>query len=496
MIRRMNASLTVKLFCITCVLLMLACLLTYAFVAVSLPASYQVSLIGNLEKETEQLVDALSQVSVEESGALLRTFQMETGTSITVFDASEQPVEIDGISEDWRTLYDGLVVGIMMSESESSSDVLEDRSTGETTVTASGTYIAADASENDAAVGYQVQFADSEEPYTLVVTDNTGMAGGMEEALLRILPWLAGAVLLVSLLGAFIFSRYVTRPIVRLSAISQRLSALDFSWDTEITRKDEIGILSQSLHTLSERLSIALNDLKGQVARERTLQQKRAALFSSISHELKTPLTIIQGQLEGMIAGIGVYKDRDVYLQKTLDTAVQMGALVQQILTIFRMEHDDFSPQMASLDLSALLEESLAAHEILLAQRNMAVTRHIEAPLAILADRRQILRMFSALLTNAAQYSPAGETLRVNATRSDGHISITLENTGARIPEEELPQLFDAFYRVEPSRNRALGGTGLGLHIAGTILDRHGAAYALENSPDGVRFWMRFPQTS
>ncbi len=158
-------------------------------------------------------------------------------------------------------------------------------------------------------------------------------------------PWLLLAMLLFSAACAFFYSRYLARPIVRLSGIAQSMAELDFGWQCQEQRRDEIGVLGRSLDHMAQQLSGALTELKqandalrGEMEQERELERQRLAFFSAASHELKTPITILKGQLTGMLDGVDVYRDRDKYLARSLQVTGRMETLVQEILTISRME--------------------------------------------------------------------------------------------------------------------------------------------------------------
>ena len=178
-------------------------------------------------------------------------------------------------------------------------------------------------------------------------------------------PWLLLALLAFSLLCALIYSRYITRPIVRISAIAGKMAELDFHWDCGENRRDEIGRLGRSLDELARRLDGALTDLetanqalRGEVERERELDRQRMAFFSAASHELKTPVTILRGQLAGMLEGVGVYRDRDKYLLRSLQVTGRMENLIREMLAISRMETGSVAVRREAVDLSALSSAS------------------------------------------------------------------------------------------------------------------------------------------
>ena len=193
-----------------------------------------------------------------------------------------------------------------------------------------------------------------------------------------------------------------------------------------------------------------------------------------------------------MLDEVGVYRDRDRYLARSLQVTSRMEALVGEILTISRMESGT-GLRKEELDLSRLVEEQLEQDRELLDQREMDLSLSLAPGLVLRGDPSLLGRAVDNLLSNAALYSPAGARIRVRTLRLDGRPTLVVENTGVQIGAEALPRLFEPFYREEQSRNRRTGGSGLGLYLVKMILDRHGARCEIENITDGVRARVIFP---
>ena len=290
---------------------------------------------------------------------------------------------------------------------------------------------------------------------------------------------------------------------IRISRIAERMAGLDFQWKCGGRRSDEIGVLGRSLDEMAFRLSAALAKLEEanqalqlEVDRERELDRQRAEFFSAASHELKTPVTILKGQLSGMLEGIDVYRDRDKYLLRSLQVAGRMEQLIQEMLSISRMENtpDAFRPE--SLELSSLLKNQLALDKDLALLRNQRITTDLADGLAVEADSALLSKAVENILSNAFLYSPEGARIRVWCGLIQDQPAFAVENSGVHIPEEALPHLFEAFYRIESSRSRSTGGSGLGLCLTKMILDRHKASCAVENTEEGVQVLVRFPASS
>ena len=203
-------------------------------------------------------------------------------------------------------------------------------------------------------------------------------------------------------------------------------------------------------------------------------------------------MTILKGQLSGMLEGVGVYRDRDKYLLRALQVTGRMERLVGEMLALSRMERGSDALKREPVDLAALLAERLEQDGELFRQRGQRLLSDLNAGATVAGDAALLGKAVGNLLSNAALYSPEGAEIRVWCGLLDGRPALTVENAGARIGEEALPRLFEPFYRAEGSRSRATGGSGLGLCLVKTILDRHGAACTIENTADGVRAAVRF----
>ncbi|MDO4323230.1 MAG: HAMP domain-containing sensor histidine kinase [Lachnospiraceae bacterium] len=333
------------------------------------------------------------------------------------------------------------------------------------------------------------------------------VAGGMQpvnqamEILRQIFPYIFGVSVAVSLLFALVGSLYLTSPIVRLSRISRKMAALDFSDQYTGGRQDEIGELGRNLNEMASNLSgtlknlkLANDKLKSDIELERELERKRIAFFSAVSHELKTPITILKGHISGMLRGIGAYQDRDYYLQRSMETTEKMEDMVGELLTVSRMESNTFVTQIT--DLAELMRLQLADLTELMEERDLELEAELPEHLYAEVNSGMMEKVFRNFLTNAIRYTPSGEKNQIRiflreASEEEGQNGIfcSVENTGVHIPEECLPRLFDAFYRVESSRSRKTGGSGLGLYIVRMALEQHGASYGVENTLEGVRFF-------
>ena len=478
--RKLAESLTVRIFLLTFLLLLGAGGLTFALIAWATPITYTAVISDRLQAQVADLTQQLAQTNLADAGPILDAFVRESGAEVALTAPGGAEADTGSLlvlpEEDWQ-------VAVTMSGADNSVQTYEadtyqvqiDRADGVVTATQTGILTT------------QITFADQEGTYQLLVSPQLRLANQAVEALGRVAPWLALALLAFSLLCAFGYSRYITRPIVRLNGIAGRMAELDLQWVCGERRRDEIGQLGRSLDKMARRLSAALTDLetanqalRGEVARERELDRQRMAFFSAASHELKTPVTILKGQLAGMLEGVGVYQDRDKYLLRSLQTTGRMERLIGEMLSISRMESGSAAVRQETVDLSALMAQQLALDRELLEQRGQQLVSALTPGITVPADASLLGKAVGNLLSNASRYSPEGAEIRVWCGRLEGRPALSVENTGARVSGDALPHLFEAFYREE------------GLYLVKIIRDRHGAVFTIENTEEGVKATVRF----
>lgn len=296
-------------------------------------------------------------------------------------------------------------------------------------------------------------------------------------------------------MGAFLCSRVLVGPVLEISRVSQRMARLDMTWDCRVNRADELGILANNLNTMARRLDAAMKALESaneklreEMAHITELSRQRRDFFAAASHELKTPLTILKGQIESMILGIGKYKDAGTVLPETLKEVENMERLVKEILTISKIEMEGLAGKTAPVPLADTLAKVTEALLPLARERQIAVQSEIAGDVAVSGNASLLEKALHNILSNAIRHSPEGAKVLIHLTPS----VLTVTNTGASIPQEDLPALFTPFYRVEKSRNKSTGGSGLGLYLVKTILELHGFQYRVENTETGVAFSVEF----
>lgn len=465
MIRKVKSSLFAKVFFITAAMLLCVSLLVYGLLAWLMPQTYSNRLNAVLDERTQAFISELGQVAFSDSGGLFDQFisDMEIN-SARLYNGNGDwiPLPTKEFDNEWGVNYPlTAVTGL-----------------GETSPVLSNQYY--------------FSFSDSSDRYTLVVYGEAEHISELQQSFIRILPII---LLMVSFVISGLYSRMITKPVLEISRISEKMSDLQLYWTVDGQRTDELGTLGKSLNRLSRNLSAALSDLQNanrkleaDIEHEREMEQARTNFFSAVSHELKTPITIMKGQLEGMLLGIGAYKDREKYLTRTLEIANTLETMVQEILTISRLETAGADLKKDRLDCIQIMKCYLNETEDLIAQKDLQIHFDMPSPVFINGNKMLMEKVFSNLIGNAIKYSPQGADIYISALTEHERAVFSVENTGVHIPEDSKHKLFDAFYRVEQSRSRKTGGSGLGLYIVQEILRQHGSVCTVCNTQSGVKF--------
>lgn len=317
--------------------------------------------------------------------------------------------------------------------------------------------------------------------------------------ILYFIPFFIVFSVLIAMAMSFIYSRAISKPLIHINDVAKKMANLDFTEKFKIIGDDELSQLSNSLNEMSDnlysticKLEAANVELKSDIEKQIEYDKQRKNFIATISHELKTPITIISGQLEGMIYNIGPYKDRDKYLNKSYEVVQDMKDLVHEILNLSKFEKHGFELKKQQIDLSLLLRDILGSLDFLIKEKQLKVDININSEIYVSVDKTLISKAIINIINNAIKYSPEGERVKVNLT-VDKYPRLVVENFGVRIDDGDLKEIFNAFYRVDKSRNRNTGGSGLGLYIVKMILDLHQhIKYNITSSQKSVIFAIDF----
>ncbi len=446
--KKIKSSLWLKIFLLLTTLLFAVSILLYGTIMAVMPASYKYALTSNYTEQVSRLIADLEHHDLDDAtqkiyefcinnnaGALLSGNQTSLSFGEGIFDEQQREQNV--------------------FQTASASLALEN-----------GTY-------------------------TLQITMSARAVNQLTETFWRLLPIVGIAVLTISLIASYFVTRLLTKPILEISDISKRLTTLDMTWRCDTSRTDEVGTLALNLNTMAARLDSTLKELsaaneklQADIEQERRQEKLRVDFFRAVSHELKTPITVLKGELEGMIYQVGEYKDRDTHLRQSLRTVNDMELLVKEILSASRMAGSDFSLTLSDVDLSQLVRECCRKWQGAAEDREQRFQAEIEDGRTCQGDMALLQKAVSNIIGNAVAHSPSQAEISVTLA---GNI-LQVRNSGVSIDSANLEKIFEPFYRVDRSHNRNTGGSGLGLYIVKTILERHGFSFRMNSTDDEVCF--------
>lgn len=305
-------------------------------------------------------------------------------------------------------------------------------------------------------------------------------------------------LIMVSILLSSFYSSFISKPLVTLTSVANRMSNMDFTVTCETNRDDEIGSLAKSLNFLSKNLQAALLDLKqknekleNDIEKERQLEIMRKEFIANVSHELKTPIGIIEGYAEGIKDGIVTGEDTKLYLETIIDESKKMSVLVSNMLELSKLESGTTKPNPEAFNINRLISKVLKKHSPEFDEHKFKVNFNSSNPYSyVYADTFQMEQVLTNLITNAIKYTPPGNEINLNIEEGLDKFKISIQNMGVNIPDDEINKLFDKFYRLDKSRERTQrNSTGLGLSIVKNILLLHNSEFNLQNIDGGVEFY-------
>lgn len=450
--KKIKSSLWLKIFLLLTTLLFAVSILLYGTIMAVMPASYKYALTSNYTEQVSRLIADLEHHDLDDATQKIYEFCINNNAGALLSGNQTSLSFGEGI----------------LDEQQREQNVFQ---------TASASL----ALENGT--------------YTLQITRSARAVNQLTETFWRLLPIVGIAVLAISLVASYFVTRLLTKPILEISDISKRLTTLDMTWRCDTSRTDEVGTLALNLNTMAARLESTLKELsaaneklQADIEQERRQEKLRVDFFRAVSHELKTPITVLKGELEGMIYQVGEYKDRDTHLRQSLRTVNDMELLVKEILSASRMAGSDFSLTLSDVDLSQLVRECCRKWQGTAEDREQRFHAEIEDGHTCQGDMALLQKAVSNIIGNAVAHSPSQAEISVTLTGN----TLQIRNSGVSIDSADLEKIFEPFYRVDRSHNRNTGGSGLGLYIVKTILERHGFSFRMNSTNDEVCFTVTF----
>jgi len=286
---------------------------------------------------------------------------------------------------------------------------------------------------------------------------------------------------------SYFFSKWFTRPILELSQQAEAMINLDFSHKFKYNQKDEIGVLGENINALSLKLEKTIAELNKDLLEKEKLEGMRKTFIANISHELKTPIALIKGYSEGLLYDVN--ENKEDYVNIIIDETNKMDHLVKELLEVSNLESGKVSLNITSFDLSSLIDDILYRYNRLFKDKNISIKTNKKDIVMINADYKKIEEVITNYLNNAIRHCSGDKIIQVDLLESNNKIKLSVFNTGEQIPKDDLENIWSSFYKVDESRTRVDGSTGLGLYIVRKIMELHKGDFGVINKTNGIEFY-------
>ena len=305
------------------------------------------------------------------------------------------------------------------------------------------------------------------------------------------------AIILISGLLILLITNRITRPISELTRLSEKMSNLDFEARYESHAGNEIDVLGDNFNKMSRKLENTISELKSannklqkDIEDKIKIDEMRKEFLDNVSHELKTPIALIQGYAEGLNENISDDPEsRAFYCEVIMDEASKMNKLVKNLLILNQLESGKDAPMMERFDIVSLIHGVLQSMHIMIEQKEATVIFEAQDPVYVWADEFKTEEVVTNYTSNALNHLDGERKVEIKVLQEADWVKVTVFNTGTPIPEEDLPNLWNKFYKVDKARTREYGGSGIGLSIVKAIVEGMNQKYGVCNFDNGVEFW-------
>ena len=317
----------------------------------------------------------------------------------------------------------------------------------------------------------------------------------------RFLIFTGGIVIILSSVVAWYFAKRLSDPILQLAELSKKMADLDFEAKYSGSHSTEINVLGNNFNAMSEKLEHTIsnlkkanNELQKDIEKKEQMETMRQEFLANVSHELKTPIALVQGYAEGLKEGItDDPESREFYCDVIIDEAEKMNQMVKNLLILNQLEFGEEDLQFSRFNIVELIRGVILSCEFLVEQSEARVIFREEDPVYVWGDAFKVEQVVRNYFTNALHYVDGERVIEVKLAQTKEDVRISVFNTGKPIPEEDVVHIWDKFYKVDKARTREYGGNGIGLSIVKAIMDSMHQNYGVENCEDGVQFWFELP---
>lgn len=305
------------------------------------------------------------------------------------------------------------------------------------------------------------------------------------------------AIIILSGIVIMVVTKRITKPISELTQLSKKMSNLDFEAKYESKVGNEIDVLGDNFNRMSTQLETTISELKSannelqrDIEDKIKIDKMRKEFLDNVSHELKTPIALIQGYAEGLKENISDDPEsREFYCDVIMDEASKMNKLVKNLLTLNQLESGKDAVVMERFDIVSLIRGVLQTMDIMIGQKEAKVIFDAQKPVYVWADEFKTEEVVTNYVSNALNHLDGDRQIEIKLIDEDSSVKVTVFNNGTPIPEADIPNLWNKFYKVDKARTREYGGSGIGLSIVKAIMESMNQEYGVQNFDNGVEFW-------
>ena len=336
--------------------------------------------------------------------------------------------------------------------------------------------------------------------------DNIGENVGIAN---RFFIYVGLIAILIGIVVTYFLGDHFVKPLKQLSGMATEMRNLNFDVRYEGKREDEVGELGKSINALSEKLESTIselkkanNELQSDIQQKEELEQMRTEFISNVTHELKTPIALIQGYAEGLKDNISDDPEsRAFYCDVIMDESAKMNDMVKKLLTLSQLESGANQMEFSRFDIVELTKSVVQSMEMMVRQSDAVLDFPNYDPIYVWADEYRVEEVITNYVSNAIHYvhsvtDGVPGTVRIRILEQDGKVRVSVYNDGTPIPEDDVDKIWDKFYKVDKARTREYGGSGIGLSIVKAIMNSLNERFGVTNEPHGVTFWFELDQNA
>lgn len=303
--------------------------------------------------------------------------------------------------------------------------------------------------------------------------------------------------IIIGMIWALIFSRRFTKPVLHLNDITKNMANLDFSKKCIVDTDDEVGQLANNINYLSGELDIAISNLyqenqklEEDIERKKKIDDMRKEFISSVSHELKTPISLIQGYSEGLKENVmDNEEDKEFYCDVIIDEAKKMDILVKDLLNLSQIESGYFKLEKTKFNICHLVDQTVIKYKNIFDKKNIDLSVDKNYMGNVFADNIRIEQILVNFINNAINHVDNNNIIKISIYDNNDNIGVSIFNSGKSISKDDIDKIWTSFYKADKARTREYGGYGLGLSIVRAIQEIHNNEYGVLNVENGVKFW-------